>query len=88
MRTEPTSPVLARTYSDRVSPDSDDETVAPVPLEAIKYSRRIGRDMGVSEILEGTNLSHRQMGAIMIGWLVLVIVVSVALLLYTSFNFV
>ncbi|MDZ5810298.1 hypothetical protein U4E84_02875 [Halorubrum sp. AD140] len=43
--------------------------------------------MGVSEILEGKHLSHRQMGAIMIGWLLLVIIVSVGLLLYTSFNF-
>jgi len=40
--------------------------------------------MSVSEILEGQNLSHRQMAAIMIGWLVLVIVVSVGMLLYTS----
>ncbi|MFO8114987.1 MAG: hypothetical protein R6U01_06430 [Halorubrum sp.] len=43
--------------------------------------------MSVSEILEGTNLSHRQMGAIMIGWLVLVTLVSAGLLLYTSINF-
>lgn len=43
--------------------------------------------MGVSEILEGTNLSHRQMGVIMIGWLVLVTVVAVGLLVYTSLNF-
>ncbi|GAB7010021.1 hypothetical protein [Halorubrum trueperi] len=42
--------------------------------------------MSVSEILEGQNLTHRQMGAIMIGWLVLVIAISVGLLLYTSFN--
>ncbi|WP_255511552.1 MULTISPECIES: hypothetical protein [Halorubrum] len=44
--------------------------------------------MGVSEILEGQNLTHRQMGAIMIGWLVLVSVVSVGLLVYTYLNFV
>jgi hypothetical protein len=40
--------------------------------------------MGVSEILEGTNLTHRQMGAIMVGWILLVTIVSVGLLLYTS----
>ncbi|WP_418283929.1 hypothetical protein [Halorubrum sp. DTA46] len=44
--------------------------------------------MGVSEILEGQNLTHRQMGAIMIGWLVLVTIVSVGLLLYTASNIV
>lgn len=44
--------------------------------------------MSVSEILEGQNLTHRQMGAIMIGWLVLVTIVSVGLLVYTSLNFV
>ena len=44
--------------------------------------------MGVSEILEGQNLTHRQMGAIMIGWLVLVSVVSVGLLVYTYLNYV
>lgn len=44
--------------------------------------------MGVSEILEGQNLSHRQMGTIVVGWLVLVIVVSVGVLLYTALNFV
>ncbi|WP_435074905.1 hypothetical protein [Halorubrum sp. HHNYT27] len=42
--------------------------------------------MGVSDILEG-NLTHRQMGAIMIGWLVLVTIVAVGLLIYTSINF-
>ncbi|SFR33611.1 MULTISPECIES: hypothetical protein [Halorubrum] len=40
--------------------------------------------MGVSEILEGTNLTHRQMGAIMVGWILLVSIVAVGLLLYTS----
>jgi hypothetical protein len=40
--------------------------------------------MGVSDILEGTNLTHRQMGAIMIGWILLVSLVAVGLLLYTS----
>ena len=40
--------------------------------------------MGFSEILEGQNLTHRQMGAIMIGWLVLVTIISVGLLLYTA----
>jgi len=44
--------------------------------------------MGVSEILEGQNLTHRQMGAIMIGWLVLVSVVAVGLLIYTYLNYV
>jgi len=40
--------------------------------------------MSVSEILEGTNLTHRQMGAIMVGWVLLVSIVSVGMLLYTS----
>ncbi|ELZ41268.1 hypothetical protein C463_13524 [Halorubrum californiense DSM 19288] len=40
--------------------------------------------MGVSEILEGTNLTHWQMGAIMVGWILLVSLVAVGLLLYTS----
>ncbi|WP_434520810.1 hypothetical protein [Halorubrum sp. AS12] len=40
--------------------------------------------MGISEILEGTNLTHRQMGAIMVGWILLVSIVAVGLLLYTS----
>ncbi|WP_255509526.1 hypothetical protein [Halorubrum sp. GN11_10-6_MGM] len=40
--------------------------------------------MGISEILEGTNLTHRQMGIIMVGWILLVTIVSVGLLLYTS----
>ena len=44
--------------------------------------------MGVSDILEGKNLTHRQMGAIMIGWIVLVTIISVGLLLYTAANFV
>ena len=44
--------------------------------------------MSVSEILEGQNLTHRQMGAIMVGWLVLVSVVSVGLLVYTYLNYV
>ncbi|GAB3702437.1 hypothetical protein [Halorubrum pallidum] len=43
--------------------------------------------MSVSEILEGQNLTHRQMGAIMIGWLVLVTVISVGLLVYTYLNY-
>jgi hypothetical protein len=43
--------------------------------------------MGLSDILEGQNLSHRQMGAIMIGWLLLVSVVAVGLLVYTWLNF-
>ncbi len=44
--------------------------------------------MGVTDILEGQNLTHRQMGAIMIGWIVLVTIISVGLLLYTAANFV
>jgi hypothetical protein len=40
--------------------------------------------MSVSEILEGTNLTHRQMGIIMIAWILLVTIISVGLLLYTS----
>jgi len=44
--------------------------------------------MGVSEILEGQNLSHRQMGAIMVGWILLVSIIAVGLLLYTAANFV
>jgi hypothetical protein len=40
--------------------------------------------MGISEFLEGQNLTHRQMGAIMVGWIVLVTLVSVGLLLYTA----
>ena len=40
--------------------------------------------MGISEILEGTNLTHRQMGAVMVGWILLVTIISVGLLLYTS----
>ncbi|WP_255470513.1 hypothetical protein [Halorubrum sp. CBA1125] len=44
--------------------------------------------MGVSEFLEGQNLTHRQMGAIMIGWLALVTIVSVGLLIYTALNIV
>ena len=44
--------------------------------------------MSVSDILEGENLSHRQMGAIMVGWLLLVSVISVGLLVYTWLNFV
>ncbi|MBP1901670.1 hypothetical protein J2744_001346 [Halorubrum trapanicum] len=40
--------------------------------------------MGISEILEGTNLTHRQMGAIMVAWILLVSAVAVGLLLYTS----
>ncbi len=43
--------------------------------------------MSVSEVLEGKNLSHRQMGAIMVAWLVLVTIVSVGLLWYTSVSF-
>jgi len=40
--------------------------------------------MGISEFLEGQNLTHRQMGAVMIGWILLVSLVAVGLLLYTS----
>jgi hypothetical protein len=44
--------------------------------------------MGVSEILEGTSLTHRQMGAIMVGWILLVSIIAVGLLWYTATNFV
>ena len=44
--------------------------------------------MSVSEILEGENLSHRQMGVIMVGWILLVSIVAVGLLWYTAVNFV
>jgi len=44
--------------------------------------------MSVSDILEGKNLTHRQMGAIMIGWIVVVTIISVGLLIYTTANFV
>ena len=40
--------------------------------------------MGISEFLEGKNLTHRQMGIIMVGWILLVTIISVGLLLYTS----
>ncbi len=40
--------------------------------------------MGISEFLEGQNLTHRQMGAVMIGWILFVSIVAVGLLLYTS----
>jgi len=40
--------------------------------------------MGISDILEGQNLTHRQMGIIMVGWILLVSLVAVALLLYTA----
>jgi hypothetical protein len=44
--------------------------------------------MSVSEILEGENLSHWQMGVIMVGWILLVSIVAVGLLWYTAVNFV
>ena len=40
--------------------------------------------MSVSEILEGTDLTHRQLGVIMVAWILLVSLVAVGLLLYTS----
>jgi hypothetical protein len=40
--------------------------------------------MGISELLEGQNLTHRQMGIIMVGWILLVSLISVGLLLYTA----
>jgi len=48
------------------------------------YSESVERHMGISEFLEGQNLTHRQMGAVMIGWILLVSLVAVGLLLYTS----
>ena len=53
----------------------------------IKYSQRIGPSMSLGEILEGQNLTYRQMGAVMVGWIVLVTIVSVGLLVYTAANF-
>jgi len=44
--------------------------------------------MGLSEIFEGQTLTHRQMGAIMVGWIVLVTIISVGLLWYTAANYV
>lgn len=43
--------------------------------------------MSLGEILEGQNLTYRQMGAVMVGWIVLVTIVSVGLLVYTAANF-
>ncbi|WP_435094472.1 hypothetical protein [Halorubrum sp. N11] len=40
--------------------------------------------MGISEVLEGKHLSHRQMGAIMVGWILFVSIVAVGLLLFTA----
>ena len=40
--------------------------------------------MGTSELLEGQNLTHRQMGIIMVIWILFVSIVAVAMLLYTS----
>ena len=40
--------------------------------------------MGISDILEGQNLTRRQMGIIMVGWILLVSLVAVAVLLYTA----
>jgi len=44
--------------------------------------------MSVSDILEGQNLTHRQMGAIMVGWILVVSIIAVGLLWYTATNFV
>jgi len=54
---------------------------------SVKYPQRIGSAMGLSEFLEGQTLTHRQMGAIMVAWIVLVTIVSVGLLWYTAANF-
>ncbi|MEZ3167097.1 hypothetical protein ABNG02_07140 [Halorubrum ejinorense] len=40
--------------------------------------------MGISQFLEGQNLTHRQMGVIMIVWILLVSIAAVGMLLYTS----
>ena len=40
--------------------------------------------MGISEFFEGQNLTHRQMGTIMVAWILFVSIVAVGMLLYTS----
>ena len=40
--------------------------------------------MSISEFLEGQNLTHRQVGTIMVAWILLVSIVAVGMLLYTS----
>ncbi|GAB6879826.1 hypothetical protein JCM17823_21000 [Halorubrum gandharaense] len=42
--------------------------------------------MGISEILDGQNLTMRQVGWIIVGWIVIVSAVSVGLLLYTHYG--
>ncbi|WP_418280432.1 hypothetical protein [Halorubrum sp. DTA98] len=39
--------------------------------------------MGISDLLSGQDLTTRQIGIIIVGWLVFVSLVSVLLLLYT-----
>ncbi|SNR52661.1 hypothetical protein [Halorubrum vacuolatum] len=41
--------------------------------------------MGIGEILSGEEMTMRQVGIIIVGWILLVSVVSVLLLLYTRF---
>lgn len=62
-------------------PARGDALSRPRPLI---YPESVERHMGISEFLEGQNLTHRQMGAIMVGWILLVAIVSVGLLLYTA----
>ena len=43
--------------------------------------------MGVTDILDGQNLTTRQIGIIIVGWLLVVSIVSVLLLVYTRMIF-
>ena len=48
------------------------------------YRESVWPNMGISQFLEGQNLTHRQMGIIMVAWILLVSIVAVGMLLYTS----
>lgn len=43
--------------------------------------------MGVTDLLDGQNLTTRQIGIIIVGWLLVVSIVSVLLLVYTRMIF-
>lgn len=43
--------------------------------------------MGVTDILDGQNLTTRQIGIIIVGWLLVVSIISVLLLVYTRMIF-
>lgn len=43
--------------------------------------------MGVTDILDGQNLTTRQIGIIIVGWLLVVSIVAVLLLVYTRMIF-